>query len=246
MNYLTNYYKNLCEQLQEKVNFFEKQINEAYVLGPHQKLAGSQTSYDPNLRRMRRDQGRNRANILGQMMAAHTYDGVNDHERDAIARIIADTQSSVPQRSNWAHAGFHAFPPSQGKAGTRASRQDLRVGLGAIKRLGKDKKFAQHVTDTISAELPDTMIDRGYMEYMMADRDYPQFGARDARRLGNVSRSLAANLPPSTSPSAVTSEFGARMNAAYPADAETYGKEEYSHHVPMDVVARISKRMTKK
>jgi hypothetical protein len=29
MNYLTNYYKNLCEQLQEKVSILEAQLNEA-------------------------------------------------------------------------------------------------------------------------------------------------------------------------------------------------------------------------
>lgn len=28
MNYLTNYYKNLCEQLQNKINFLEKTLNE--------------------------------------------------------------------------------------------------------------------------------------------------------------------------------------------------------------------------
>ena len=28
MNYLTNYYKNLCEQLQNKINFLEKSLNE--------------------------------------------------------------------------------------------------------------------------------------------------------------------------------------------------------------------------
>ena len=243
MNYLTKYYKNLSEQLQEKVNILEKQINEAYVLSPHQKHAGSNTSYDADVLQTRRNQGQRRANILGQMMAAHTYHAVNDHEKAAIEKIIADTQSSAPERSNWTHAGFNAFPPSKGTAGTQASGQDLRVALGAIKRLSNDPKFAQHVTDTIAAELPDTMVDRGYMEDMMADKDYPQFGGREAGRLGNVSRSLAANLPASTSPSAATTEFGARMNAAYPGDAQDHGPNEYSHYVPMDVVTRMSKRM---
>ena len=243
MDYVTQYYKNLSEQLQEKVNFLERQLNEAYVLSPYQKLAGSETNYDPGVRQIRRDQGRRRANILGQMMAAHTYDAVNDHERAAIENIIADTHSSVPQRSNWAHAGSHAFAPSKGRAGTQASGQDLRVALGAIKRLGKDTKFAQHVTDTIAAELPDTMVDHGYMEDMMSDKDYPGFGSREARHLRNVSRIFAENLPASTSPSAATTEFGARMNAAYPADEAIYGENEYNLYVPMDVVTRMSKRM---
>ena len=243
MNYLTNYYKNLSEQLQEKVNFLERQLDEAYVLSPHQKHAGSKTSYNDDVRQTRMNQGQRRANILGQMMAAHTYDAVNDHERAAIANIIADTHSSVPERSDWAHAGFNAFPPSKGRAGTQASGQDLRVALGTIKRLGKDAKFAQHVTDTVAAELPDTMVDRGYMEDMMADNDYPLFGRREATRLRNVSKNLAANLPASTSPSAATTEFGARMNAAYPGDERDHSPNEYSHYVPMDVVTRMSKRM---
>jgi hypothetical protein len=243
MDYVTDYYKNLCEQLHKKVNFFERQLNETYVLSPYQKLAGSKTSYDAGVRQIRMDQGRRRANILGQMMAAHTYDAVNNDERAAIEKIIADTHSSVPQRSDWTHAGFHAFSPSERRAGTQASGQDLRVALGAIKRLGNDTNFAKHVTGQVAAELPDTMVDSGYMEDMMADNDYPQFGSRDAIRLGNVSRRLAANLPASTSPSAATTEFGARMNAAYPADEKLYGQNEYSHYVPMDVVTRMSKRM---
>ena len=35
MNYLTNYYKNLSEQLQQKVNFLQKTLNEAYGQRPH-------------------------------------------------------------------------------------------------------------------------------------------------------------------------------------------------------------------
>jgi hypothetical protein len=31
MNYLTNYYKNLCEQLQEKINILETQLRESYL-----------------------------------------------------------------------------------------------------------------------------------------------------------------------------------------------------------------------
>ena len=36
MNYLTTYYKNLCEQLQEKVNNLQQNLQEAYVLNPSQ------------------------------------------------------------------------------------------------------------------------------------------------------------------------------------------------------------------
>ena len=33
MNYLTNYYKNICEQLQEKIDILEMELNEAGVRG---------------------------------------------------------------------------------------------------------------------------------------------------------------------------------------------------------------------
>jgi hypothetical protein len=49
MDYLTNYYKNLSEQLQEKVNHLEKQIQEANQTGPKKfsivdKISGSMHS----------------------------------------------------------------------------------------------------------------------------------------------------------------------------------------------------------
>ena len=37
MNYLTNYYKNLCEQLQEQVNFLNNQLNEMLIASPGEK-----------------------------------------------------------------------------------------------------------------------------------------------------------------------------------------------------------------
>lgn len=42
MNYLTNYYRNLCEQLQEKLNVLEAQLNEFYY-----GSGGIKTSYRP-------------------------------------------------------------------------------------------------------------------------------------------------------------------------------------------------------
>ena len=38
MNYLTNYYRNLCEQLQEKLNILEAQINE-YKYDPNKRMS---------------------------------------------------------------------------------------------------------------------------------------------------------------------------------------------------------------
>lgn len=46
MHYLTNYYKNLSEQLQEKVNFLESQLNE-YLVRPGEKDGKKGTFYGP-------------------------------------------------------------------------------------------------------------------------------------------------------------------------------------------------------
>lgn len=249
MNYLTNYYKNLCEQLQEKVNQLQKQIEEAYVLDPNQKFAASMKPYgsEPgpvDSRESRLKQGRRRADILGQMLAAQSYDSVNDDERAAIARIVADTQSSAPRRETVAYGNFRSYGPSAKQSGTEASGQDLRVALGAVKRLGQDPKFAQHVTQTFAAKLPDTVMDRAHTAELYADRDFPSFGSREQKILANVSTQHAKNLTASSRPSAVTSEFGERMFDTFPADRDSneLGPDEYSSFVPMDIVSNMLKR----
>ena len=92
MNYLTTYYKNLSEQLQYQLNNLQQNLQEAYVLNPSQ-IASAPMSLSGHQFRSRdqiRGRGTQRANALGAMMSAHSYDGVNHHERDAIARIIAE------------------------------------------------------------------------------------------------------------------------------------------------------------
>jgi hypothetical protein len=251
MNYLTNYYKNLSEQLQAKVNNLQEQLDEAYVLDANQKYAAtirpSSSETGPNdSKESRLQQGQKRANILGKMLAAHSYEGVNDHERAAIARIVADTQTSTPARSDYAYGNFQSYRPSERQAGTEASGEHLRLALGAIKRLDQDPKFAEHLTKTISSELPDTMVDRAYMADMYADQDFPSFGTREARRLEAVARKNATDLPVEKSPSAVTSQFGQRMFKTFPGDENELGNTEYSHYVPMQVVSKMLGKLGKK
>jgi hypothetical protein len=205
-----------------------KQVLEAYVVDPNQKYAApirpSSSETGPNdSTESRLQQGQKRADVLGKMFAAHSYEGVNDHERDAIARIIADTQTSRPHRSDYAYGNFQSYRPSERQAGTEASGQHLRLALGAIKRLDQDPKLAEHLTKTIASELPDTMVDRAYMADMYADQDFPSFGTREARRLETVARKNATDLPIENSPSAVTSQFGQRMFNTFPGDENELG-----------------------
>jgi hypothetical protein len=59
MNYLTNYYKNLCEQLEQRVNQLSKQLQEANVRSPEDsaELAGREYSKKHNAFRLA-NQGR--------------------------------------------------------------------------------------------------------------------------------------------------------------------------------------------
>ena len=244
MNYLTNYYKNLSEQLQAKVNHLQGQLDEVFVLDPNQKFAApivptTAETGPNNSRASRMEQGRKRADVLGQMVAAQSYEGANDHEKAAIAKIIADTQSSTPERSEYGYGNFLAYPPSAKQTGTEASGKHLRTALGAVKRLSQDPKFAQHVTNTISEKLPETMVNRAHMEDMYSDQDYPTFGSREAKRLTAISAKNAKDLSASSTPSSVTAEFGERMFNTFPGEKEQVGDKEYSHFVPMDMVTKM-------
>ena len=219
-------------------------VDEAYVLSPNQKFAApivptTAETGPNNSTASRMEQGRKRADVLGQMVAASSYEGANDDEKAAMAKIIADTQSSTPERSEYGYGNFLAYPPSAKQTGTEASGKHLRTALGAVKRLSQDPKFAQHVTKTISDELPGTMVNRAHMADMYADQDYPTFGAREANRLTAVSAKNAKDLSASSTPSSVTAEFGERMFNTFPGEKEEVGANEYSHYVPMHIVTKM-------
>lgn len=63
MDYLTNYYKNLSEQLQEQVNNLEALLNEAFIRSPKERAAAfkkrnRETSWDYDAADIRRAEGR--------------------------------------------------------------------------------------------------------------------------------------------------------------------------------------------
>ena len=78
MNYLTNYYKNLCEQLQEKVNILETQLQEAEIYSPSQM-----SDKRGSLAGIKRE--RLAAELLSKLASS------NDRaEKESITRVLAD------------------------------------------------------------------------------------------------------------------------------------------------------------
>jgi hypothetical protein len=236
MDYLTNYYKNLCEQLTARINGIEQQLNELYILDPRQKFASSaKMGMAQDTASMRRGQATRRADILGQMHALASYEGANADEIAAIQRIIADTQQSQPASDDYRYGNYVSYPPSPRQSGTAASRGDVRTALKAIRSRASDPGFASHVTNVISSRLTPTVIDRAETEDSYGE--YPMFGSRERARLTAVSNRSAANLTPSTVPSQITTQFGERMFQAFPSDKKYMGDSEYSQYVPAHIVS---------
>jgi len=242
MNYITTYYKNLSEQLQHKLNNLQQNLHEAYVLPPSQIASERQGVVHPyRSRAQTRGRGQQRANVLGAMMSAHAYEGVNAHERDAIARIIADTQGSSPERvlptlnaDKYEYQGTNVFPMGPRQSGTQATGEHLKIALGAMRRLQNDPQFAAHHTKMIAGQLPDAMVDSAAVDAMYdknpiggLNRDQQNYILKKAGR-------SATGLSPSTRVSDITQQFGAN----YGTDRDT-SPNAYSDYLPIDMVTRM-------
>ena len=114
MNYLTNYYKNLSEQLQERIN-----ILEAFIRSPTQQATAARNT-DPTIRiglLPRRDQ-------MVNFQAALEIS--EPHEREAIEAVLTDMAQSKGV---------------MGSRGSAANMQSMRTALGAVKRLKGSEEF---------------------------------------------------------------------------------------------------------
>jgi hypothetical protein len=279
MDYLTNYYKNLCEQLQEKINLLEakakkkkkakkdydgdgkvesstdewkgsrdraikqamseENLNELFILDPNQKFASEIKNRTPAVSRLQ--QGTQRADVLGKMMALASYDNVNADEKAAIQRIIADTQQSAPASTEYRYGNFQAHPPlPQRKAGSAASIADVRTALRGLKNRQNDPKFSEHLTSTIANELTPTTVKRAYD--VDSTEDYQMFGARQEKKLRAVSDKNAKAVPVVNSPTQVTTAYGNMMFDDFPADRKDLGDKEYTNYFPMDLVTRMVRK----
>ncbi len=139
MNYLTNYYKHLSEQLQEKVNFLENKLNEANIRNPtdqfsagfhKDKPAGWQNrradQQPTNSYVARYDAGLHRMNDMLHYQAAHAIS--EPHEQEAIEAVLTDMANSG--------------------SGTAANMGHMRTAIGAVKRLKGTQAFAKSLETT--------------------------------------------------------------------------------------------------
>ena len=243
MNYLTQYYKNLSEQLQYQLNDLHQNLQEVFVLNPSQ--IASETHGTPHPFRDRGHiigRGTRRAGVLGRLMAAQTYHAVSDDERNAIENIMADTGHSAPERKRQTpgadimqYQGMNTFIPGPRRSGTHATGQHLKIALGAMKRLENDPKFAEHHTNIMASQLPDTVVRRSAEEDMMSDEPYYGRTIAGERALERRAQKNAQGLTPSTNVSDISKEFGARMNVK-PYNSPDESPREYSDFLPIDMV----------
>ena len=121
MDYLTQYYKNLCEQLQERVN-----ILEAFVNRPTSTILND-TFRDDEEQDRRLLQ---RAQVMSDLHALTSFDGVDHETKLSAAKILQDMDSPVP--------------------GVDAGRDDLRRALRALKTHGSSDAFKAHAARNLS------------------------------------------------------------------------------------------------
>jgi len=139
MNYLTNYYKNLSEQLQEKVNHLQNLLNEAVIRNPtDQSNAGLHRDKPAGWQNRRADQqptnsyvpryeaGLNRMHDMLHYQAAQAI--AEPHEQEAIEAVLSDMANSG--------------------SGTAADMGHMRTAIGAVKRLKGTQAFAKSLEAT--------------------------------------------------------------------------------------------------
>lgn len=185
MNYLTNYYKNLSEQLQEKINILEKQINEALIRNPRdQQLATRGTTKDTFYRDptrgdvSRASSGYDRMDQMIHFQAAHAI--ADPHEKEAIEAVLTDmaqTKDPAGEYEKLPHGSKETpkFTKGQTVPGTAANMQHMRTALGAVKRLKGTEAFTKSlksVMDPIETQAFDAIQQSDSPAYGADIRDY--------------------------------------------------------------------------
>lgn len=161
MNYLTNYYKNLSEQLQQKVNFLQKTLNEANIRNPTDQFsAGFHSDKPAGWQNRRADQqptnsyvpryeaGLHRMHDMLHYQAAHAI--AEPHEQQAIEAVLSDMANSG--------------------SGTAADMGHMRTAIGAVKRLKGTQAFAKSL-ETTRAPIERAAMDQANQKIKQAQED---------------------------------------------------------------------------
>lgn len=198
MNYLTNYYKNLSEQLQEKINFLEKQINEALIRNPQDQQLATRGFTKDSLYRdptrggvYRASSGWDRMDQMMHFKAAHAI--ADPHEKEAIEAVLTDMATTKDPAGEYEKLPYGSketpkFTKGEKVAGTAANMQSMRTALGAVKRLKGTDAFNKSLTavkDPIEREAFDRLQNSPTPVYGADIRDYRSggFTERETERM---------------------------------------------------------------
>jgi hypothetical protein len=143
MNYLTNYYKNLSEQLQEKINILEAKINR-----PTHTIMGDVFRSDEQQDK----RVRGRTQVMSDLHALRSFEGASDEERAAAEKVLKDMVTTDKQT---------------GQVGTQATTQDVFFARRALKAHGESDNFKAHAAKTLSG-----FEDTGMYSYEVGSNDW--------------------------------------------------------------------------
>jgi hypothetical protein len=136
MNYLTNYYKNLSEKLQEQVNRLQRQIDEAYIRNPSDQFDAGFHSDKPAGSFGRYASGKPISSYvtrpaagwkrMNQMISFEAAKAIAEpHEQEAIERVLLDMANTQGNQADVSH---------------------MRTALGALNRLQGTKEFSKSLS----------------------------------------------------------------------------------------------------
>ena len=131
MNYLTNYYKNLCEQLQNQVNLLEAGLNKALKTGKAELMKKELIKQRERLKSL--DKNDPRAKDIRSNIEALAFPLQYEHGMDT-----GVGPDEVPESSPYQpRQGFKGYYPSPEET---VRMRSLKIGLGSSARKLKDLK----------------------------------------------------------------------------------------------------------
>ena len=133
MNYLTNYYKNLCEQLQEQISLLEARINR-----PTHTVLGDTFRNDQE---MDRRVGQ-RMDVMSDLDLLAGFEEADEATRNAAKNVLKDMKDTNQ---------------IAGRVGTNATTADLRAAMGGLKKHAQSPSFQTQKGKRLSG-----MEDRGF------------------------------------------------------------------------------------
>jgi hypothetical protein len=144
MNYLTNYYRNLCEQLQEKINILEARIRspqEMYQIGSAEmqgqtKPTAVNSGYSPWARRAERRQA-----LINNAMAQMGDVAMTGDVKTA--RQVGDVMADIAKTGEKVAGGPQFGPPDEEFVGVDPTRDEMGFEIKPIDHGNSEREAAE-------------------------------------------------------------------------------------------------------